>query len=145
MTKSEKAISKFMSGYNCSQSVFYAFCEDLNLDADAALKIASGFGGGMGRRGEVCGAVTGGIMALGATHGRGENEAATAAETTYAKTREFMSQFAERHGSCLCRELLNGCDLTTEAGQTTFREKDLKNKICTPCVRSAIEIVEKMM
>src|SRR5512135_1050051 len=105
MTKSEKAISKFTDGYNCAQSVFYAFCEDLQLDSDIALKMACGFGGGMGRKGEVCGAVTGGIMALGTRYGRGEHEGWTAAETTYARTRKFMSQFAEEHGSCLCREL----------------------------------------
>ncbi len=145
MTKSERAISKFTSGYNCAQSVFYAFCEDLPLDSDIVLKIASGFGGGMGRKGEVCGAVTGGIMALGAKHGRGENEDSAVADATYAKTREFMGKFAEQHGSCLCRELLNGCDLTTESGQNTFKKMGLKNKICTPCVQSAVEIVEKMM
>lgn len=145
MTKSEKAISKFVSGYNCSQSVFYAFCEELHMEPDTALKISSGFGGGIGRKGEVCGAVTGGIMALGAKYGRGEKEDGTAADATYAKTREFMSQFAGKHGSCLCRELLNGCNLATEEGQKFFREKDLKNKVCIPCVRSAVEMIEKMM
>jgi C_GCAxxG_C_C family probable redox protein len=145
MTKSEQAISKFTGGYNCAQSVFYAFCEDLQLDSDTALKIASGFGGGIGRRGDICGAVTGGIMALGAKYGRGEKEDGAALGATYDKTRQFMDQFAGRHGSCLCRELLNGCDLATEEGQAAFREKDLKNKVCTPCVQSAVEMVEKMM
>ncbi len=145
MTKSEQAISKFVGGYNCAQSVFSAFCEDLQIDQNAALKIACGFGAGMGRKGEVCGAVTGGIMALGARYGRGENEDRTATEATYARTREFMNQFASQHDTCLCRELLNGCDLTTEEGQKTFRESDLFNKVCKPCVQSAVEIVEKIM
>jgi C_GCAxxG_C_C family probable redox protein len=145
MNKSDRAISKFAGGYNCAQSVFYAFCEDLHLDPDMALKMSAGFGGGIGRRGEVCGAVTGGIMALGAKYGRGEKEDPTVAEATYARTREFMDRFAGQHGSCLCRELLNGCDMTTEEGQKAFREKDFKNKICTPCVQSAVGMVEKMM
>lgn len=145
MTKSEQANSKFVGGYNCAQSVFSAFCEDLQIDQNAALKIACGFGAGMGRKGEVCGAVTGGIMALGARYGRGENEDRTATEATYARTREFMNQFASQHHTCLCRELLNGCDLTTEEGQKTFRENDLFNKVCKPCVQSAVEIVEKIM
>ena len=145
MNKSDRATSKFAGGYNCAQSVFYAFCEDLHLDPDTALKMSSGFGGGMGKKGEVCGAVTGGIMALGARYGRGEKEDGAAADATYAKTREFMDQFASKHGSCLCRELLNGCNLATKEGQKTFLEKDFKNKICTPCVRSAVEMVEKMM
>lgn len=145
MTKSDRAISKFAEGYNCAQSVFYAFCEDLQVDPDTALKMSAGFGGGIGRKGEVCGAVTGGIMALGIKYGRGEKEDPTVAEVTYAKTRELMNQFASQHGSCLCRELLNGCDLSTEEGQKAFREQDLKNKVCTPCVQSAVELVEKMM
>src|SRR5512138_1672998 len=98
MNKIEKVTSKFASGYNCAQSVFFAFLEDLEIDPDTALKIASGFGGGIGRRGEVCGAVTGGIMALGAKHGRGEKEDGTALGVTYDKTRQFMDQFAGKHG-----------------------------------------------
>jgi len=145
MTKAEQAISKFVEGYNCAQSVRHAFCEDLQMDQDTALKMTCGFGAGMGRKGEVCGAVTGGIMALGAKHGRGENEDRTATEATYARTRELMDQFAQRHGTCLCRELLNGCDLTTEEGRKSFGENDLFNKICKPCVQSAVEILETIM
>lgn len=144
MTKSERAISKMVSGYNCAQSVFYAFCEDLEIDGDTALKLASGFGAGMARKQEVCGALTGGILVLSARHGRGENEDRTATESTYAKTRELMDQFASQHGSCLCRELLN-CDLTTEEGRKAFGEQDLTNKVCRPCVRSAVEILEKIL
>jgi C_GCAxxG_C_C family probable redox protein len=143
--KSEQAVSTFEGGYNCAQSVFSAFCEELKIEDDLALKVATGFGAGMGRKGEVCGAVTGGIMAIGVKYGRGEKDEPAVANVAYARTVEFMDQFANKHGSCLCRELLNGCDLATEEGQKAFREMDLKNKICTPCVRSAVEMVEKMM
>jgi len=145
MTKSEQAISKFAEGYNCAQAVFQAFCEDLGVDQDTALKISCGFGAGMGRNGEVCGAVTGGIMVLGTRHGRGVHEEPSAREITYAKTKELMGQFASRHGTCLCRELLNGCDLRTEDGQKSFRENDLINKVCKPCVQSAVEILETII
>lgn len=145
MTKSEQATSRFMEGYNCAQSVFHAFCGDLGIESDLALKLACGFGAGMGRKGEVCGALTGGIIVLGAKYGRGENQDRTATNVTYAKTRELMDEFARRHGSCLCRQLLDGCDLTTPEGQKTFAEKDLVNKVCKLCVQSAVEIVEKMM
>jgi C_GCAxxG_C_C family probable redox protein len=145
MTKSEQAVSIFAEGYNCAQSVFCAFCEDLQIDKDLALKMVCGFGAGMGRKGEVCGAVTGGIMVIGAKHGRGENEDRTATESTYAMTREFMDQFARRHGTCLCRELLNGCDLTTEEGRKSFVENDLLNRVCKPSVQSAVELLENFM
>ena len=65
------AVDKFLSGYNCAQSVLYAFREEIGLGDDMALKIACGLGAGMGRKQEVCGAVTGGILVLGLRHGRG--------------------------------------------------------------------------
>jgi len=144
MTRSEQAVSKFMGGYNCAQSVFFSFCDDLDIDRDQALKMACGFGGGMGRKEEVCGAVTGGIIVIGAKYGRGENEDRTAQEQTYAKTRELMEQFAERHGTFICRRLLSGCELTTAEGQKQFKENDLLNKICKPCVQSVVEILENI-
>ena len=145
MTKSERAISKFAEGYNCAQSVFYVFCEDLGIAPDTALKVACGFGAGMGRKGEVCGAVTGAILALGARHGRGENQDRPVTDAAYARVRQLMDEFARRRGSCLCRELLHGCDLTTEEGRKAFAENDLLNKVCKPCVQDAVEIVETML
>jgi len=62
--KTEAATSKFLEGFNCAQSVLFSFCDDLQLDKNSALKLSCGFGGGMGRKEEVCGAVSGGIMAI---------------------------------------------------------------------------------
>jgi C_GCAxxG_C_C family probable redox protein len=112
------------------------------LDKDKALKIACGFGAGMGRKEEVCGAVSGGIMVISVKYGRGENDERKATEITYIKIRELMDQFSKRHGTYICRELLNGCELTTEEGQKIFKENDYFNKVCKPCVRSVVEILE---
>ncbi|CAG1011836.1 hypothetical protein ANAEL_04284 [Anaerolineales bacterium] len=142
--KSSKAVEKFMGGYNCAQSVIYPFCEDNGISEDMALKVSCGLGGGMGRSQEVCGAVTGGILVLGLRHGRGVNDEASATTVTYQKTRELMSRFAERNGSYICRELLDDCDLTTEAGQQEFKDRDMKNRICKVCVESAVEILEEL-
>ena len=71
-TKSDVAVEKFLAGYNCAQAVLFSFCDDLVFDKNTALKLACGFGAGMGRRQEVCGAIIGGIIALGLKHGRGE-------------------------------------------------------------------------
>jgi C_GCAxxG_C_C family probable redox protein len=142
---SEIAVSKFLDGYNCAQSVFYSFCEILKLDKNTALKLSSGFGGGMGHKGEVCGAVTGGIMVIGSKFGRGEKDDQSFSEITYQKTTELMDKFTGQHGTCLCRQLLNGCDLATEEGRKQFKENDLKNKICLGCVKSVVEIVENLL
>jgi C_GCAxxG_C_C family probable redox protein len=145
MTRSEQAVSKFIEGYNCAQSVLFAFCDELGLDKDKALKIACGFGAGMGRKEEVCGAVTGGIMVINAKYGRGENDTQKATEITYAKVRELMNQFSPKHGTYICRKLLNGCELKTEEGQKTFKDNDYFNKVCKSCVRSAVEILETII
>jgi C_GCAxxG_C_C family probable redox protein len=144
-TRSDAAAEKFLEGFNCAQSVFYAFSRDLRIDQDLALKTACGFGAGMGRKEEVCGAVTGGIMVIGAKYGRGENDDPEAKETTYSKTREIMDRFSEKHGTYICRRLLNGCELTTEEGQKRFKENDFNNRICVPCVRDVIEILESIL
>ena len=140
-TKTEVAAEKFMSGYNCAQAILYAFGPDFGLDAERALKVATGLGAGMGRRGEVCGAVTGGILALGLKYGRGGQQDRSATEETYRKTEELMVGFERRCGSCSCRALLEGCDLRTAEGQQHFKEHDLLHKTCLRCVETVAEVL----
>lgn len=144
MGRLEAATNLFLDGYNCTQSILYAFREELGLSEETSLKISCGLGAGMARKGEVCGAVTGGILVLGMRHGRVLNEDRTATETTYAKTQELMNRFTSKHGSCLCRQLLKGCDLSTEDGQSFFKENDFLSQICLICVQSVVEILEQI-
>ncbi len=124
--------------------MLYAFREESDLPEETALKIACGLGGGIGRKQEVCGAVTGGILVLGMRHGRGSKDDKSATEATYLKTRGLMDEFIKKHGTVICRNLLNGCKLATEEGQKYFKENDLLSKICTPCVQSVVEILENI-
>ena len=144
MSRLEEAMGLFLDGYNCAQSILYAFRNESDLSEETALKISCGLGAGMARKGEICGAVTGGILVLGMRHGRGPDEDRTATETIYAKTQELMSRFASKHGSCLCRQLLNGCDLLTQEGKNVFNENDYLNQICLNCVQSVTEILENI-
>ena len=96
------AHSRFSEGYSCSQSVLAAFAPELGLDADAALRVSAAFGGGMGRTGGTCGAVTGALMALGLKYGATVADP-VAKERTYALTREFIAQVrgaSRRHDMC---------------------------------------------
>ncbi len=133
--KTEEAVDMFLSGYNCAQSILHAFGPELGLDEETALKIATGFGGGIGGSGEVCGAVTGGLLALGLKYGRGGQEEKAAAQQAYQKTGELMAAFERAHGSCLCRTLLGGIDLRTPEGMQQFKEQELHRKVCVGCVR----------
>ncbi len=143
--KTAIAVEKFLSGYNCAQAVLYAYGPDLGLDAETALKVATGLGGGMGGRGEICGAVTGGILALGLKYGRGGGDEKPVAQQAYQKTGELMDAFMRKHGSCTCRVLLNGCDLRTPEGMKRFREEDLHHKTCAKCVETVGDILADML
>ena len=145
MKRLEIAIAQFLDGFNCAQSVFYSFCDDLQFDKDTALKLSCGFGAGMARKEEVCGAISGGIMVIGIKYGRGENQDRVLTEQTYQKTRELLERFVEKHDTYICRTLLAGCELTTVEGQQEFKDKDLLNKVCRQCVGSVVEIVEEII
>ena len=143
--RTDAAAEKLLAGYNCAQAVLHSFCDDLQLDKDTALKLACGFGVGMARRQEVCGAISGGIIAIGLKHGRGEGQDRSPTEETYRKVRELMWQFESKLGTCSCRTLLMGCDLNTPAGQRSFKESDLANKICKRCVQTVVETLEEVL
>lgn len=141
MNAVEVAVSRFREGHSCSQAVFTAFAEPLGLDYDTAVRLSAGFGGGMGRMGDVCGAVTGALMVLGLRFGGVEAEAK---EKTYELVREFADRFKIRRESLDCRDLL-GCDLSTPEGRKTAAEQSLHATICSQVVREAAEILEDIL
>jgi C_GCAxxG_C_C family probable redox protein len=143
-SKKELAVEKFQNGFNCAQSILYAFRDEGNLEGDIALKMATGLGAGMGRKVEICGAVSGGILVLGFRHGRGENDEPPVAEITFTKTRELMDRFADKHGTYNCRQLINGCDLATDEGKLRFKEENLRTETCLKCVESVAGILEEI-
>jgi C_GCAxxG_C_C family probable redox protein len=145
INRTEKAVDKFLDGYNCAQAVLYAFCDDLNLDPEIALKLLCGFGAGMGRKEEICGAVSGGIAVLSMRYGRGAKGDKIATKRTYAKTAELMDRFKERQGTYICRQLLGNYDLNTVQGVKYFEENDLRSKTCRQCVQTVTEILEDIM
>ena len=106
MNRIEMVGSRFAEGYNCSQAVLSAYAPDLGLADETALKIAAGFGGGMGRMAETCGAVTGALMVLGLKYGATSPER-EAKERVYERVREFAKRFKARNGSLVCRAARN--------------------------------------
>jgi len=143
--RSEIAVEKFSNGFNCAQAVLFSFTDILNIDKEIALKITCGFGAGMGRMQEVCGAVSGGIAAIGCIYGKGQNDSSDATETTYRKVRELLNSFEKENGSYICKKLLNECDLKTSEGQQTFKDNGMKKNICEPCIKSVVTITELLL
>lgn len=93
MDRVKEAVELFNNGYNCSQAVFSTYCDKLKIDKEVALKTALGFGAGMGRLQEVCGAVTGVFMVLSLLYGSDKPNDATAREKVYNSINEFKKAF----------------------------------------------------
>lgn len=142
MDKKEEAINIFNNGFNCSQAVLSVFCEDLGLDKKTALRISSGFGGGL-RKGEVCGAVSGAIMTLGLKHGHFIEGDTESKDKSYAVTKEFIRRFEEKNESIVCKKLL-GYDLSEESQYNIINEKGLFHSICPRVIIDAIDILQDM-
>ena len=145
MNNQEKATHSFDSGYNCAQSVLLAFADELKLDENIILKIASGFGGGMARMQDTCGAVVGGIMVIGmAVRSEEEEDVETNKERVYYIISQFIKKFKGKYKSVKCRDLLN-CDLNTEEGQQFYEIHELHYNVCTICVSDAIIYLEELL
>ena len=143
MNRSEKAISDFDKGYNCAQSVFSAFSDISGIDEFSSRSIASGFGAGLGRLQETCGAVTGAIMVIGCKFFK-ENQWPASKEIIYKKTWEFMEKFKQRNGNINCLELI-GVNLNTEEGMRIVNEKKLFSVKCERYIKDACEILEEII
>ena len=143
MTHTEKAKELFDKKFHCSQAVFAAFAEELGITEEQALKIGACFGGGM-RKGEVCGACTGALMALGLKYGQADEQDLDSRYKTNEVTDKFLDRFQKENGSYMCKDLL-GCDLSTEEGVVEAVEKKLFTEFCPKMVMSAVQIVEKIL
>jgi C_GCAxxG_C_C family probable redox protein len=89
MSKADDAVAKIKSKFNCAQAILSTYAPKYGLDADTALKIATGFGGGMARFGRTCGAVSGAYMTIGLKYGMGSEDNTELKENTYEIIREF--------------------------------------------------------
>ena len=142
---SEKAKELFLSGYNCAQSVFGAFADVVGLDQQQALKIASPFGGGMGRMREVCGAVTGMFLVLGFVDGYSDPKDLAAKQALYQEVQSLAEQFKGRHKTIICRELMNLQKETPSPVPTPRTESFYHNRGCAMYVEDASEILDKFL
>ncbi len=143
MNHSEKAKDLFLSGHNCAQAVVLSFADDLKFSKELALKMAAGFGGGMGKQQETCGAVTGAIMVLGLLKGEEVNNNDELKSAAYAGVKELTRDFMATYKTTQCKDLI-GCDLNTAEGSAKFKEERIMETVCAGCVERAVQIVEKI-
>jgi len=143
ITREEKAIHSFRSGLNCAQSVLGVFADDYGFDSGLALRISSGFGAGMGRLQETCGAVTGAFMLFGIHCCNKYTDNTERKDKLYSMIQLFSDRFKAMHGTTNCKDLTQ-CDLSTDAGQQYFKENDLMEKVCEKCVLNSLKIIDDL-
>ncbi len=135
-TVSQRIKQLFDSGYYCAESVLLTVAEVYDIQSDLIPRIATGLCAGISRTSSVCGAVTGGVMAIGLLMGRSlPNEPAI---NTYIPVQKFIDRFEEAFGSTNC-SVLTGCDLNTPEGQNYFKVNNIWVR-CQRCAQEAAKI-----
>ena len=146
MNHLELADNYHLRGFGCAQSVLAAYSQDFGLEEKLALKLANGFGSGMGRLCRVCGSLTGGFMVIGLKHGRWEEDPnhITDTEETYRLVRLLAEQFEAKNGTLLCRELL-GLDLNDPIQRQYATDTGLFKTRCTGYILDVVQILEEIL
>ena len=147
MNKIDLAAQYHEQGYGCAQAVLAAYSGEFGLEEGLALKLATGFGSGMGRMCEVCGALTGAFMVIGLKYGKEKTDGTrygTETETTYRLVADLGSKFKEKNGSIYCRELI-GHNLMDPAERAKVVEMGLFKTTCRKCILDAVELLEETL
>jgi C_GCAxxG_C_C family probable redox protein len=143
-TTEDKAIESFRAGLNCAQSVVSSYSDTLNFDNKLALKLSCGFGAGMGRLQETCGAVTGAFMILGIYNCNKYSDNKERKNETYSMVQKYNHEFKKINGTTNCMSLIK-CDLNTEEGQKFLHDNNLHETICEKCISDSVKIVNKLL
>ncbi len=146
MTKGEIAKQYFLEGYNCTQAVLLAFCNDFGIDQKTALMLASPFGGGMGRMREVCGTVSAMYLVLGLAQGYYDPADREGKTRLYKNVQLLAEKFKTDNGSIICRDLLG---LGTKRSDTPVpserTEQYYKKRPCPELCRYAADLIEQFL
>lgn len=142
MEHSVLAKELFEEGYNCSQSILAAFCDETGLDKETSLKMSSSFGAGMGKMREVCGAVTGMFMVVGLKYGYTDPLNLDAKSKHYELIQCLSKQFKAENNSIICRELL---DMPMDNNPIPAARTDAyyKSRPCTKLVEYAAKLLDE--
>ena len=143
-THAERAARLFREGCNCAQSVFLAFSDLTGMDRDTAIRVSASFGGGMGRLREVCGGVSGAIMALGMICAPLDPSDQALKAEHYRRVQEVARRFREKHDTIICRELL-GDQAGTGHVPEARTEQYYKTRPCEKFVYTGAAVLEEVL
>jgi C_GCAxxG_C_C family probable redox protein len=140
----EEAVKRHRGGFSCAQAILATYGPELGMDRETALKVAGGFGGGMGRMAGTCGAVTGAFMVIGLLYGMTKEDDQKQKEISYDYIRRFAEKFRQRNRTLECRELM-GVDVSKPEGLAESKARNITRTVCPKFVRDAAEILEEML
>lgn len=143
MTQADEAVAIFKNGCNCSQSVLSVFAKEFGLDENTTLKIASGFGGGVGHMGLICGAVTGAVMVIGLKSGMSLEKTYESNQKVYDIIGRLSDEFKKRNKTVICKELIN-VDFNDPEAYRKARKEGIFYSACTKYVSDAVDILEEL-
>ncbi len=129
----------FSGNNNCAQSVMKAVLSEKNMDFSQVLSLTAGFGGGVAHEGNVCGAVSGAIAALGVLNSKKFTDVVEHKEATYALAEELIRRFKDTHGSILCNDL-TGIKMADLKARNKAMQEGTFEQVCPSYVESAVRI-----
>jgi len=144
MNKPEIASEYMRKGFNCAQSIIKAYANEVGIKEEDAIRMASALGGGVGRNGHICGAVSGAALIIGMKFGSTDPANFQAKEKAYNKTNELLEKFSEENKSVLCKELIP-YDMKIPEELKKAREAGVFAKQCPLYVLSAGRILENII
>lgn len=145
MTRGDKAYENFLKGYNCAQAVAVTYCDVLGLDEETAARLASGFGGGMGRMREVCGAFSGAVMVMSAVYGYSDPKNGAEKTELYENIRALADSFRAETGSIICKELLGLKEMEKSPSPEARTEQYYKKRPCPELCRLSGNLLERFI
>ncbi len=138
----DQAEEFFADGLFCAESVLLAMAKAHNVQSELLPALATGFCSGLARTCGPCGALLGGVMALGMLRGRSDAQESVSA--CYAPVQALVREFKNRFGSVNCRDI-TGCDLSTEEGRQVFKDQGLGGKLCIRVTRETAEMAQRIV
>jgi C_GCAxxG_C_C family probable redox protein len=144
MERSEKAVDLFSNGWNCNQSVLASWSPDFGVTEEMSFKIGLSYGGGMGRMGKTCGAVTGAYTAIGLWAAGQTNDKPAQKKLAAQKVQEFNKLFIDTFGKLECRDLL-GYDFSIPEESAIIGERKLTDSLCPVFVGKAADLLNEIL
>ncbi|MGI5893411.1 MAG: C-GCAxxG-C-C family protein [Candidatus Merdivicinus sp.] len=143
--KAELAQQYFEQGYNCCQSVVLAFAPEMGISEQTATLLTAGMGGGVGRLREICGAISGSALVLGMMHGSTDPNDRDRKAALYAEIQRLAKDFAEQHGSYICRDLLGLPEGSDQPKPEARTPEYYAKRPCAKLIHDAAAILEQYL